>query len=148
MLDVDNVTLVYIKGVMADMILLDPPNFKKEFSEFIKKLQETPKESMPSQDCRNTIAALLPEMYFNKMGEYPTVYELNGLSNYCLLDYLKSVNKKKSDENSFHSDKQSQRRAAREYLVSSNDSLLDFLYSKYTLNLDSLSKKNNMEVDA
>ena len=148
MLDVDNVTLVYIKGVMADMILLDPSNFKKEFSEFIKKLQETPKESMPSQDCRNTIAALLPEIYFNKMEEYPTVYDLNGLSNYCLLDYLKSVNKKKSDENSFHSDKQSQRRAAREYLVSSNDSLLDFLYSKYTLNLDSLSKKNNMEVDA
>lgn len=50
MLDVDNVTLVYVKGVMADMILLDPPNFKKEFSEFVKKLQETPKESMPSQD--------------------------------------------------------------------------------------------------
>lgn len=148
MFDIDNVTLVYVKGVMADMILLDPPNFKKEFSEFVKKLQETPKESMPSQDCRNTIAWLLPEMYYNKMGEYPTVYELNGLSNYCLLDYLKSVNKKKSDENSFHSDKQSQRRAAREYLVSSNDSLLDFLYSKYTLNLDSLSKKNNMEVDA
>lgn len=148
MLDVDNVTLVYVKGVMADMILLDPPNFKKEFSEFVKKLQETPKESMPSQDYRNTVAWLLPEMYYNKMGEYPTVDDLNGLSNYCLLDYLKSVNKKKSDENSFHSDKQSQRRAAREYLVSSNNSLLDFLYSKYTLNLDSLSKKNNMEVDA
>ena len=58
MLDVDNVTLVYVKGVMADMVLLDPPNFKKEFSEFVKKLQETPKESMPSQDCRNTIAWL------------------------------------------------------------------------------------------
>lgn len=146
-MDVDAVTLVYVKGVLADLVLLDSSQFKKEFHNFVEKLQETPKESMPSQETRNKIASLLPEAYFNKMGEYPAVYDLNGLSNYCLLDYLKSIHKKKSDENSFHSDKQAQRRSAREYLVSTNDSLMDFLYSKYTLQLDSLSKVNNMEVE-
>lgn len=147
MLDIDSVTLVYIKGVMADMKLLDPPEYKKEFGKLVQTLLDTSKEAMPSQECRLQVAEMLPELYYDKMEEYPNPYDLKGLGDYCMLDYIKSVNKKKSDENSFHSDKQSQRRSAREYLVATNDSLLDFLYSKYTLNLDSLSKKNNMEVD-
>ena len=147
MLDIDSVTMVYVNGLMADMSLLDPSEYKKEFSNLVQTLLETSKDAMPSQECRLQIAGMLPELYYNKMGEYPSSYDLKGLADYCMLDYIKSVNKKKSDENSFHSDKQSQRRASREYLVATNDSLLDFLYSKYTLNLDSLSKKNNMEVD-
>lgn len=147
MLDIDSVTLVYIKGVMADMKLLDPSEYKKEFGKLVQTLLETSKDAMPSQECRLQVAGMLPELYYNKMEEYPNPYDLKGLADYCMLSYIKSVNKKKSDENSFHSDKQSQRRASREYLVATNDSLLDFLYSKYTLNLDSLSKKNNMEVD-
>lgn len=147
MLDIDSVTMVYVKGLIADMSLLDPSEYKKEFSNLVQTLLETSKDAMPSQECRLQIAGMLPERYYNKMREYPSSYDLKGLADYCMLDYIKSVNKKKSDENSFHSDKQSQRRAAREYLVATNDSLLDFLYSKYTLNLDSLSKKNSMEVD-
>ena len=147
MLDIDSVTMVYVKGLMADMSLLNSSEYKKEFSNLVQTLLETSKDAMPSQECRLQIAGMLPERYYNKMGEYPSSYDLKGLADYCMLDYIKSVNKKKSDENSFHSDKQSQRRAAREYLVATNDSLLDFLYSKYTLNLDSLSKKNSMEVD-
>ena len=147
MLDIDSVTLVYVKGVMADMKLLDPSEYKKEFGKLVQTLLETSKDAMPSQECRLQVAEMLSELYYNKMEEYPNPYDLKGLADYCMLDYIKSVNKKKSDENCFHSDKQSQRRASREYLVATNDSLLDFLYSKYTLNLDSLSKKNNMEVD-
>lgn len=147
MIDIDSVTMVYVKGLMADMNLLDPSEYKKEFSKIVQTLLETSKDAMPSQECRLQIAGMLPEIYYNKMKEYPSSYDLKSLADYCMLDYIKSVNKKKSDENSFHSDKQSQRRAAREYLVSTNDSLLDFLYSKYTLNLDSLAKKNSMEVD-
>lgn len=147
MIDIDSVTMVYVKGLMADMNLLDPSEYKKEFSKIVQTLLETSKDAMPSQECRLQIAGMLPEIYYNKMKEYPSSYDLKGLADYCMLDYIKSVNKKKSDENSFHSDKQSQRRSAREYLVSTNDSLLDFLYSKYTLNLDSLAKKNSMEVD-
>lgn len=147
MLDIDSVTLVYINGVMLDMKMLDPSEYKKEFGKLIQTLLETSKDAMPSQECRLKVAGMLPEMYYDKMGEYPNPYDLKGLADYCMLSYIKSVNKKKSDENSFHSDKQAQRRSAREYLVSTNDSLLDFLYSKYTLNMDSLAKKNSMEVD-
>lgn len=147
MLDIDSVTIVYVKGVMADMNLLDPPEYKKEFGKLVQTLLETSKDAMPSQECRLQVAGMLPELYFNKMEEYPSSYDLKGLADYCMLSYIKSVNKKKSDENSFHSDKQAQRRSAREYLVATNDSLLDFLYSKYTLNMDSLAKKNSMEVD-
>lgn len=147
MLDIDSVTIVYINGVMTDMKMLDPSEYKREFSKLIQTLLDTPKDAMPSQECRLMIAGMLPEMYYDKMEEYPNQYDLKGLADYCMLSYIKSVNKKKSDENSFHSDKQAQRRSAREYLVSTNDSLLDFLYSKYTLNMDSLAKKNSMEVD-
>ena len=147
MLDIDSVTIVYVKGVMADMSLLDPPEYKKEFGKLVQTLLETSKDAMPSQECRLQVAGMLPELYFNKMEEYPSSCDLKGLADYCMLSYIKSVNKKKSDENSFHSDKQAQRRSAREYLVATNDSLLDFLYSKYTLNMDSLAKKNSMEVD-
>lgn len=145
--DTDSVIIVWAKSLLADMASLDQYTYKKHFSKLVQTLLETSKDAMPSQQCRLRIAGILPEAYFNKMGEYPSNYDLEGLANYVMLDYLKSVNKKKSDENSFHSEKQAQRRASREYLVDTNDSLIDFLYCKYTLGLDSLAKKNNVEVD-
>ena len=78
---------------------LDVNQFKHMFSNLIDFLLTTPRDKLPSQSTRNNIVDSLTEYYFKEQGEYPEPYLLEQLANYCLLDYIKSVNKKKSDKN-------------------------------------------------
>ena len=143
---VDAVATQWVKCNLVDIKDYSKPDYKVAVSSMIQTLLETPRGSLPPTDCRIHITELITEAYFNKMEEYPSSYDLQGLANYIMLDYIKSVNKCKADENQFLSDKQEQRRTAREFLVDTTDTLIDFLYCKYALNLDSLSKKKEIEV--
>lgn len=144
--DINLVTMLWVDFELNNMDKDNPVNYKKQFEALVEELCNTSKEEMPTQEVRNCIIRQTTEQYFNVMHEYPTPYTLDRLSNYCLLDIIKSVNKKKTDEDRFLSDKQLHRRMAREYSIPTNDTLFDFLYSKYELKLDSLSKVAKMEV--
>lgn len=145
----DTMTLIYVKGYISDMTSakLDVNQFKHMFSNLIDFLLTTPRDKLPSQSTRNNIVDSLTEYYFKEQGEYPEPYLLEQLANYCLLDYIKSVNKKKSDKNRFLTKQQLSRREMREYLVDNNNTLLDYLYSKHVLKLDSLMKVNKLEIE-
>lgn len=145
--DIDSVTSLWVTNTLAEIAELEQPEYKQEYNKFVMELYGTSKAMMPSQQARNRIASIMAEHYLTTMGGYPPSNILDKLADYCLLEDIKSVNKKKSDENRFLSEKQQNRRASREYCVSTNNTLFDFLYSKYTLQLDSLSKVSTMEVE-
>lgn len=143
----NEITLSWVKSALHDLESSDPVSYKNNFSNIIQALIDTPRDALPSQETRIEIVRIMTEEYLNVMGEYPQNYDLEMLSNYVMLDYIKSVNKSKKDKISFHTAKQCQRRASREVLVNTNDTLVDFLYCRYQLNMDSMHKINSMEVE-
>lgn len=120
------------------------PEYKQKVSNYVERLLEIKRESLPPQKERNEVVEYIVESYFEYMEEYPTNTVLSMLSDFILLDYIKSVNKKRSDKNQFLTEKQKKRRERREYLLSTNETLFDFLYSKYELNNDSLKKQERV----
>lgn len=135
--------------VKADMetikrVCKSKPEYKQKVSNYVERLLEIKRESLPPQKERNEVVECIVESYFDYMEEYPTNTVLSMLSDFILLDYIKSVNKKRSDKNQFLTEKQKKRRERREYLLSTNETLFDFLYSKYELNNDSLKKQERV----
>ena len=135
--------------VKADMetikrVCKSKPENKQKVSNYVERLLEIKRESLPLQKERNEVVEYIVESYFEYMEEYPTNTVLSMLSDFILLDYIKSVNKKRSDKNQFLTEKQKKRRERREYLLSTNETLFDFLYSKYELNNDSLKKQERV----
>ena len=135
--------------VKADMetikrVCKSKPEYKQKVSNYVERLLEIKRESLPLQKERNEVVEYIVESYFEYMEEYPTNTVLSMLSDFILLDYIKSVNKKRSDKNQFLTEKQKKRRERREYLLSTNETLFDFLYSKYELNNDSLKKQERV----
>ena len=135
-----------VKQYMEELNALPKPAYKERVRELAEELCKIKREDLPPQEVINSVVECITEEYISHMEEYPDNYTLNRLSDFILLDYIKSVHKKKSDENAFHTEKQSNRRANREYLIYTNDSLFDFLHSKYDLSMDSLQKVSTMEV--
>ena len=131
---------------MEELSALPKPEYKERVKDLAEELCKIKREDLPPQEVINKVVECITEEYISHMEEYPDNYTLNRLSDFILLDYIKSVHKKKSDENAFHTEKQSNRRANREYLIYTNDSLFDFLHSKYDLGMDSLQKVSTMEV--
>lgn len=131
---------------MEELAALPKPAYKERVRDLAEELCKIKREDLPPQEVINRVVECITEEYISHMEEYPDNYTLNRLSDFILLDYIKSVHKKKSDENAFHTEKQSNRRANREYLIYTNDSLFDFLHSKYDLGMDSLQKVSTMEV--
>ena len=145
--DNDSIVMNWVSCRLQEISSLPGPQYKQEFTSMVQDLLDTKRDAIPSTAVRLTVAEVMPEAYFNKMGEYPGEWELSGLAEYICLDYYKSVNKSKNDPLVFHSAKQLERRMAREYMIDTNDTLFNFLYAKYILQLDSLSRKNLEEVD-
>ena len=135
-----------VKQYMEELAALPKPAYKERVRDLAEELCKIKREDLPPQEVINGVVECITEEYISHMEEYPDNYTLNRLSDFILLDYIKSVHKKKSDENAFHTEKQSNRRANREYLIYTNDSLFDFLHSKYDLGMDSLQKVRTMEV--
>ena len=135
-----------VKQYMEELTPLPKPAYKERVKDLAEELCKIKIEDLPPQEVINRVVECITEEYISHMEEYPDNYILNRLSDFILLDYIKSVHKKKSDENAFHTEKQSNRRANREYLIYTNDSLFDFLHSKYDLGMDSLQKVSTMEV--
>lgn len=131
---------------MEELTPLPKPTYKERVRDLAEELCKIKREDLPPQEVINRVVECITEEYIGHMEECPDNYTLNRLSDFILLDYIKSVHKKKSDENAFHTEKQSNRRANREYLIYTNDSLFDFLHSKYDLGMDSLQKVSTMEV--
>lgn len=145
--DLKEVTVII--PVKADMetikrVCKSKPEYKQKVSNYVERLLEIKRESLPIQKERNEVVEYIVESYFEYMEEYPTNTVLSMLSDFILLDYIKSVNKKRSDKNQFLTEKQKKRRERREYLLSTNETLFDFLYSKYELNNDSLKKQERV----
>ena len=145
--DLKEVTVII--PVKADMetikrVCKSKPEYKQKVSNYVERLLEIKRESLPIQKERNEVVEYIVESYFEYMEEYPTNTVLSMLSDFILLDYIKSVNKKRSDKNQFLTEKQKKRRERREYLISTNETLFDFLYSKYELNNDSLKKQERV----
>lgn len=145
--DLKEVTVII--PVKADMetikrVCKSKPEYKQKVSNYVERLLEIKRESLPPQKERNEVVEYIVESYFEYMEEYPTNTVLSMLSDFILLDYIKSVNKKRSDKNQFLTEKQKKRRERREYLLSTNETLFDFLYSKYELNNDSLKKQERV----
>lgn len=145
--DLKEVTVII--PVKADMetikrVCKSKPEYKQKVSNYVERLLEIKRESLPIQKERNEVVEYIVESYFEYMEEYPTNTVLSMLSDFILMDYIKSVNKKRSDKNQFLTEKQKKRRERREYLLSTNETLFDFLYSKYELNNDSLKKQERV----
>ena len=146
---VESKEVTVIIPVKADMetikrVCKSKPEYKQKVSNYVERLLEIKRESLPPQKERNEVVEYIVESYFEYMEEYPTNTVLSMLSDFILLDYIKSVNKKRSDKNQFLTEKQKKRRERREYLISTNETLFDFLYSKYELNNDSLKKQERV----
>lgn len=146
---VEGKEVTVIIPVKADMesikrVCESKPEYKQKVSNYVERLLEIKRESLPPQKERNEVVEYIVESYFDYMEEYPTNTVLSMLSDFILLDYIKSVNKKRSDKNQFLTEKQKKRRERREYLLSTNETLFDFLYSKYELNNDSLKKQERV----
>ena len=146
---VESKEVTVIIPVKADMetikrVCKSKPEYKQKVSNYVERLLEIKRESLPPQKERNKVVEYIVESYFEYMEEYPTNTVLSMLSDFILLDYIKSVNKKRSDKNQFLTEKQKKRRERREYLLSTNETLFDFLYSKYELNNDSLKKQERV----
>lgn len=146
---VESKEVTVIIPVKADMetikrVCKSKPEYKQKVSNYVERLLEIKRESLPIQKERNEVVEYIVESYFEYMEEYPTNTVLSMLSDFILLDYIKSVNKKRSDKNQFLTEKQKKRRERREYLLSTNETLFDFLYSKYELNNDSLKKQERV----
>ena len=135
-----------VKQYMEELTPLPKPAYKERVRDLAEELCKIKREDLPPQEVINGVVECITEESISHMEEYPDNYTLNRLSDFILLDYIKSVHKKKSDENAFHTEKQSNRRSSREYLIYTNDSLFDFLHSKYDLGMDSLQKVSTMEV--
>ena len=131
---------------MEELTALPKPEYKKRVRELSEELCKIKREDLPPQEVINRVVECITEEYINHMEEYPDNYTLYRLSDFILLDYIKSVHKKKSDKNAFYTEKQTVRRANREFLIDTNDSLFDFLHSKYDLGMDSLQKVSTAEV--
>ena len=119
-----------VKQYMEELAALPKPAYKERVKDLAEELCKIKREDLPPQEVINRVVECITEEYISHMEEYPDNYTLNRLSDFILLDYIKSDHKKKSDENAFHTEKQSNRRANREYLIYTNDSLFDFLHSK------------------
>lgn len=146
---VESKEVTVIIPVKADMetikrVCKSKPEYKQKVSNYVERLLEIKRESLPIQKERNEVVEYIVESYFEYMEEYPTNTVLSMLSDFILLDYIKSVNKKRSYKNQFLTEKQKKRRERREYLLSTNETLFDFLYSKYELNNDSLKKQERV----
>lgn len=146
---IESITVTVNIPVKADMEAIkreckSKPEYKQKVSDYVERLLEIKRESLPPQKERNEVVEYIVESYFEYMEEYPTNTVLSMLSDFILLDYIKSVNKKRSDKNQFLTEKQKKRRERREYLLSTNETLFDFLYSKYELNNDSLKKQERV----
>lgn len=146
---IESITVTVNIPVKADMetikrVCKSKPEYKQKVSNYVERLLEIKRESLPIQKERNEVVEYIVESYFEYMEEYPTNTVLSMLSDFILLDYIKSVNKKRSDKNQFLTEKQKKRRERREYLLSTNETLFDFLYSKYELNNDSLKKQERV----
>ena len=135
-----------VKQYMEEITPLPKPAYKERVKDLAEELCKIKREDLPPQEVINRVVECITEEYINHMEEYPDNYTLYRLSDFILLDYIKSVHKKKSDENAFHTEKQTIRRANREFLIDTNDSLFDFLHSKYDLGMDSLQKVSTAEV--
>lgn len=147
-LDIESATMgaVWYRLLKMREFKCEVASYRKEVYLLLNDLLKTPREELPNVATRKSIVELICEEYYTTLDNYPETTVLSGLADYIMLDYIKSVNKCNKDINSFHTEKQSQRRSSREFLVSTNDTLLDFLHGKHNLDLDSLHKVNKIEM--
>ena len=98
-----------VKQYMEELTALPKPAYKERVKDLAEELCKIKREDLPPQEVINRVVECITEEYISHMEEYPDNYTLNRLSDFILLDYIKSVHKKKSDENAFHTEKQSNR---------------------------------------
>lgn len=85
-------------------------------------------ENLPTQDDRVKQVEQLTDSYFSQYGEHVNASTLEKLSDYLLLDYLKSQGKPAATENQFHSPVQNYRRKMREISVES--AVMDYVSAR------------------
>ena len=110
--ELDNITFDKVADKLDEILKLDVNEFKQEFYCLVEDLCTTKADNLPMQDFRNELVWFLTEIYYDKTEEMPSNSTLNLLSNYCLMDYIKTRLKKKSDTNRFLTDTQLNRRLA------------------------------------
>lgn len=90
-------------------------------------------EDIPCTEQRIQLVTNITEGFYAVFEQFPSQYILNKLSDYLLLDYIKSPNKKKTDEIQFHSPTQTKARNQKEFAL--NGALLDHFNAKRVWNL-------------
>lgn len=112
--------------------------FKEAFQETVEGLSDIKHGDLKPVEERNIEVEALIDEYVETVGEVPAPYYSVIMSNYILADSLKDPTpyKKNKQEYPIHSDYDYKTIPSREHLSSSE--ILDFLYSKYSLRLDSL----------
>lgn len=140
--ELDNITFDKVADKLDEILKLDVNEFKQEFYCLVEDLCTTKADNLPMQDFRNELVWFLTEIYYDKTEEMPSNSTLNLLSNYCLMDYIKTRLKKKSDTNRFLTDTQLNRRLAYETVNFVSDDFMDYITGKYIYECDAFKKRS------
>lgn len=115
------------------------------FKVYCPNLLKTPLDILPEISERNELVNSVTEGFYSEFNKMPSSRVLQQLSDFLLLDYIKSPNKKQSDEDMFHSDRQLRYRRDNEVKVAEN--VLDHFNAKKQWNFAVKRNTQEKEVD-
>ena len=145
LIDVTGDTCGIVIALLLEWSSLDFKDYQYKIDCLADSLLKIPFEMIPTQSDRNFIVEYITEEHFRHFGSHPKRDVLNKLGDFILLDYIKSRNKSKFDQNTFHTQKQLKRRMSKEFSTESDT--MDFLHSKMALRIPSLYKKTKKAVE-
>lgn len=113
---------------------------KDKFKKIVNSLSKVKAEDLPTQEERNWEVESLIDRYVEFTGETPDPLDLHILSNYILADIIKDPTPHKSNKHEYPIESTYSRKVKPSREVTTSEDIIDYLYSKYTLELDSLYK--------
>jgi len=117
--------------------------YKRNWRERVKKLNKIARKDLPSVDVRNKESRKMIDEYVNERDKFPEPYWLSRLATYIMAGDLKLKDKDKATNTEYPilSYRQIKRRKRRDITVKGE--YLDYLNSKYVVEMDSLAKIRN-----
>lgn len=115
-------------------------NYTEKFKMVVKELSGAYYEDLNNQTIRNWEVEQLIDEYLTATGDIPEPYELTLLSNYILADILKDPSNYKTTQYEYPIRTSYSERITPTREYANEPDILDYLFSKYQLDMDSLKK--------
>lgn len=121
--------------------------FKEEFEDKVRELNHIGRADLPDIDTRNSEVDDLLDMHLGVTGEIPDHNVITLLADYVLADDIKDSNPHKTTQTEYPIQSTHSRRNTPKRELSVSAEILDYLHSKYTKQLDNLSKVSHKNRD-